>query len=128
MWITQGAQISLRLPKGPSRTEIWWFSMQQDGLSPDAARFSRTFSVHMFGPAGMFEQEDGENWALSTRAATVATPSAGRKKATPPPSCDFFMTFIGEDRVAGQEMLRLVDSVQGRFEGRFFRYRERRKK
>ncbi len=29
---------------------------------------------------------------------------------------------------AGQEMLRLVDSVQGRFEGRFFRYRERRKK
>ena len=69
MWITQGAQISLRLPKGSSRTEIWWFSMQQEGLSPEASRFSRTFSLHMFGPAGMFEQEDGENWALGTQGA-----------------------------------------------------------
>jgi phenylpropionate dioxygenase-like ring-hydroxylating dioxygenase large terminal subunit len=61
MWIT-GNQVSVRHPKGPSHCEIWWFTINIRQLI--AARAS-----HTFGPAGMLEQEDGENWGESTKAA-----------------------------------------------------------
>ncbi|MGE3983853.1 MAG: aromatic ring-hydroxylating dioxygenase subunit alpha [Dehalococcoidia bacterium] len=68
MWITN-TQISIRHPKGPNTTEIWWYSLIDESLPPEtkgmfAARFS-----HTFGPAGLLEQEDGENWGESTKAA-----------------------------------------------------------
>ncbi|WP_091737947.1 aromatic ring-hydroxylating oxygenase subunit alpha [Phenylobacterium immobile] len=68
MWIsTGGTQIALRLPKGPGKTEVWWFSMREKDASPELEAARRGQHIHVFGPAGMLEQDDGENWDQSTR-------------------------------------------------------------
>ena len=68
MWIVGGGtQISLRLPKGPGKTETWWFAIAEKGLSKDELRARVTMAVHTHGPAGLLEQDDGENWDQSTR-------------------------------------------------------------
>ncbi len=54
-------QISMRMPKGPSTTEIWWFTFN-DPATPLNKR-----ALETFGPAGLLEQDDGENWGESTR-------------------------------------------------------------
>ena len=67
LWITQSGQLSLRLPKGPTKTEIWWFTMIDKSLPPQEREKHRQRAIHTFGPAGLLEQEDGENWDQSTR-------------------------------------------------------------
>jgi phenylpropionate dioxygenase-like ring-hydroxylating dioxygenase large terminal subunit len=70
LWIaTLQGQFSLRLPKGPGHTEIWWFSFVEDELDEAGRHFQRNSSNHIFGPAGMLEQDDGENWGESTKGA-----------------------------------------------------------
>jgi phenylpropionate dioxygenase-like ring-hydroxylating dioxygenase large terminal subunit len=70
LWVTiSGAQMCLRLPRGPSRTELWWFTLVPKAAPPPMKReFIRRMS-HIFGPAGLLEQDDGENWSQSTRSA-----------------------------------------------------------
>jgi hypothetical protein len=66
MWFSRN-QVSLRIPKGVGVTEIWWFSFQ-DRSQPAATQKQQRFAAgHTFGPAGMLEQDDGENWGQSTR-------------------------------------------------------------
>ncbi|HEX5367214.1 MAG TPA: Rieske 2Fe-2S domain-containing protein [Acidimicrobiales bacterium] len=66
LWVSSTTQASLRIPRGPMETEIWWFSFVDRDLPPDQ-RAMRVFAAnHVFGPAGLLEQEDGENWAQST--------------------------------------------------------------
>ena len=69
LWVegTAGMQLSLRLPRGPHKTEIWWFTLLDRNLPPDRWEEERRLAVRVFGPAGMLEQEDGENWDQSTR-------------------------------------------------------------
>ena len=69
-WIGSG-QVSLRLPRGPMKTEIWWFSFL-DKTSPERHKMDLQQTIHTFGPAGMLEQEDGENWGQSTRGMVGA--------------------------------------------------------
>jgi hypothetical protein len=70
LWITMsGMQICLRLPRGPSRTELWWFTFVPKDAHPDLRRKMIWQANHVFGPAGLLEQDDGENWSQSTRAA-----------------------------------------------------------
>lgn len=74
MWITESAQISMRMPRGPHATEMWWFTIV-DGDKDPVEQSDQVFRMnHVFGPAGMLEQEDGENWDQSTRGTmgTVA--------------------------------------------------------
>lgn len=73
LWIsTGGTQLSLRLPRGPFATEIWWFTVLPKAM-PEAMRKKQVaFNAHLFGPAGMLEQDDGENWSQSTRASRGA--------------------------------------------------------
>jgi phenylpropionate dioxygenase-like ring-hydroxylating dioxygenase large terminal subunit len=68
MWITFPgfAQVSLRLPKGPGKTEIWWFTFVDKNTAKEDQMKGVHHAVSHFGPAGMFEQEDGENWGEST--------------------------------------------------------------
>ena len=68
MWITS-TQISLRIPKGPSSTEVWWFTLIDKNMPEETRGLFAARSTHTFGPAGMLEQEDGENWGESTKAA-----------------------------------------------------------
>lgn len=69
-WVsTNGPQISLRIPISPSQTEVWWFTFVDTLASPEVQKMSIWQNNHGFGPAGLFEQEDGENWAQATLQA-----------------------------------------------------------
>jgi len=69
LWVsTGGTQLSLRLPKGPNMTEIWWFTLLDKNLDETVRHNRIQRANHTFGPAGMLEQDDGENWDQSTRA------------------------------------------------------------
>ena len=70
MWITQFGQVSMRLPKGPTSTEIWWWTFIETDIPKDTYRAQLHRSTHTFGAAGMLEQDDGENWGQSTRGMT----------------------------------------------------------
>lgn len=65
-WVTAGAQLSLRVPRSAGVTEIWWFSFRDRNASPEQQAAELSNHIHYFGPAGLLEQEDGENWAQST--------------------------------------------------------------
>ena len=65
MWIT-GNQVILRLPKGPRNTEHWFFTLLDDALTAEEKDGQRNGALHGFGPAGFWEQDDGENWGEST--------------------------------------------------------------
>jgi phenylpropionate dioxygenase-like ring-hydroxylating dioxygenase large terminal subunit len=69
LWVASGGtQLSLRLPRGPYNTEIWWFTILDKSLTPEQQHAGVTRANHTFGPAGMLEQDDGENWDQSSRA------------------------------------------------------------
>jgi 3-phenylpropionate/trans-cinnamate dioxygenase alpha subunit len=69
-WVTSALpQISLRIPRGPDRTEIWWFTFVDRDLPREMRNFMVTTANRIFGPAGLLEQEDGENWAQATAQA-----------------------------------------------------------
>jgi phenylpropionate dioxygenase-like ring-hydroxylating dioxygenase large terminal subunit len=70
LWITMsGLQMCLRLPRGPSHTELWWFTIVPKNAPPEAKQRMIRQANHVFGPAGLLEQDDGENWSQSTRSA-----------------------------------------------------------
>ena len=70
LWITlRGLQMCLRLPRGPDHTELWWFTFVPKGASPEQRRRIVRQASHIFGPAGLLEQDDGENWSQATRSA-----------------------------------------------------------
>ena len=69
LWISLNRQFCLRIPRGPMETELWWFSFQPKEASEEERRMSMFFQNHVFGPAGLLEQDDGENWSHSTRGA-----------------------------------------------------------
>ena len=70
LWITLGGlQMCLRLPRGPHATELWWFTMVPKMAPPEFRREFVNRAIHIFGPGGLLEQDDGENWSQSTRAS-----------------------------------------------------------
>jgi phenylpropionate dioxygenase-like ring-hydroxylating dioxygenase large terminal subunit len=67
LWIMGGfSKASLRLPKGPTQTEIWWFAFANPESDEDKRRAQVRRQLRHDGPAGVFEQDDGENWGEST--------------------------------------------------------------
>ena len=72
LWVTESAQLCLRLPRGSNSTEIWWFSFVDGDLPPERQHAYVEHDNYLHGPSGMFEQEDGENWDQSTRGAQLA--------------------------------------------------------
>lgn len=68
LWIALGGQqLCLRIPKGPTTTELWWFTLVPKSMTAEERREAIWFASHMFGPAGLLEQDDGENWSHGTR-------------------------------------------------------------
>jgi hypothetical protein len=59
----------LRNPMGPAKMEIWKTVLVDRNAPPEVVRQQVRASNRHFGPAGMFEQDDGENWDQSTAAA-----------------------------------------------------------
>jgi nitrite reductase/ring-hydroxylating ferredoxin subunit len=69
-WVFMGgAQCCLRIPRGPRETEIWWFTFARKGASPEERASATRWAIHMVGPTGLLEQDDGENWSHSTRGS-----------------------------------------------------------
>jgi phenylpropionate dioxygenase-like ring-hydroxylating dioxygenase large terminal subunit len=70
LWITlNGLQMCLRLPRGPSQTELWWFTVVPKNATPELRQRAARSAIHLFGPGGLLEQDDGENWSQSTRSS-----------------------------------------------------------
>lgn len=65
-WVTTTSQLSLRIPRTPTSTEIWWFSFTDRNMPRELRDFLVTIQTRIFGPAGLLEQDDGENWSQST--------------------------------------------------------------
>lgn len=95
LWVSLTRQVCLRIPRGPLETELWWFTFLPKGASEDERRTTIWWANHLFGPAGLLEQDDGENWSHSTRGArgTVSrtrplnyTMGHGRDRVTIDPS------------------------------------------
>jgi nitrite reductase/ring-hydroxylating ferredoxin subunit len=66
-WVTAAlTQLSLRIPRDPSHTEIWWFTFVDRNLPRELRDTLIAMSCRVFGPGGVLEQDDGENWAQAT--------------------------------------------------------------
>ncbi len=72
LWVALTRQVCLRIPRGPYETELWWFTFMPKDISEAERRQSMFMANHVFGPAGLLEQDDGENWSHSTRGARGA--------------------------------------------------------
>ncbi len=59
-WITF-SQVCLRLPKGVNKTELRWFAFVPEEYDDERRQEIVDRANHYFGPAGMLEQDDGEN-------------------------------------------------------------------
>ncbi len=53
-------------PRGPNKMEIHAWCMVDKNLPENLKREVRAQYIFTFGPSGMFEQEDGENWSQCT--------------------------------------------------------------
>jgi phenylpropionate dioxygenase-like ring-hydroxylating dioxygenase large terminal subunit len=60
-------QIGIRMPKGPTTSEIWYFSFVGKDWQEEMQQNVKFRATHTFAAAGMWEQDDGENWEQSTR-------------------------------------------------------------
>lgn len=69
LWVSLTRQLCLRIPRGPFETELWWFNYLPKDLPEKERRYSVFAQNHIFGPAGLLEQDDGENWSHATRGA-----------------------------------------------------------
>ncbi len=61
--------LRLEIPMTPTRTRMYsWFAIDKDA-SPEYRKHSYETYVRTFGPAGIFDQDDMENWEECTTAA-----------------------------------------------------------
>lgn len=49
-------------PRGPNETEVWAFAVVDSDAPEEAKDAYRKGILRSFSPAGLFEQDDGENW------------------------------------------------------------------
>ena len=56
-------------PRGPNQTEVWLYVIVDKDAPTEVKRTLRQSAQRHFSPAGMFEQDDMDNWELSTKAA-----------------------------------------------------------
>lgn len=61
--------LRLEVPLSPTRTRMWsWLAVDRDA-APEFRKASYETYVRTFGPAGIYDQDDMENWEDCTRAA-----------------------------------------------------------
>ena len=65
-WLTGRQTLRVWHPKGPLETEVWTWTLVDRDLPEDLKIQQRRISVHTFGPSGIFEQDDAENWSQCT--------------------------------------------------------------
>lgn len=50
-------------PKGPDKMEVWAWTVVDKSMPADVRDAQRLYNLRTFGPSGIFEQDDGENWS-----------------------------------------------------------------
>jgi phenylpropionate dioxygenase-like ring-hydroxylating dioxygenase large terminal subunit len=50
-------------PKGPNEMEVWAWTVVDSSAPPEVKERQRLGTLRTFSSAGMFEQDDGENWS-----------------------------------------------------------------
>jgi 3-phenylpropionate/trans-cinnamate dioxygenase subunit alpha len=50
-------------PRGPDRMEVWAWTIVDKSMPPHVREAQRLYNLRTFGPSGIFEQDDGENWS-----------------------------------------------------------------
>ena len=50
-------------PKGPDRMEVWAWTVLDRSMPEEVREAQRLYNLRTFGPSGIFEQDDGENWS-----------------------------------------------------------------
>lgn len=50
-------------PKGPDKMEVWTWTIIDKALPEEAKQAQRVYNLRTFGPSGIFESDDGENWS-----------------------------------------------------------------
>ncbi|WP_151640397.1 aromatic ring-hydroxylating dioxygenase subunit alpha [Corynebacterium sp. 11A] len=50
-------------PKGPNKMEVWAWTVLDKSMPEDVKKAQRLYNLRTFGPSGIFEQDDGENWS-----------------------------------------------------------------
>jgi phenylpropionate dioxygenase-like ring-hydroxylating dioxygenase large terminal subunit len=63
--------LMLRNPIGPGETEIRAIGLYDRNASPEAQVMQQRLAFRKFGPAGLLEQEDGENWDQATAGTRI---------------------------------------------------------
>ena len=62
-WLTGRQTLRVWHPKGPNETEVWTWTLVNRDCPDELKQQQRRTSVQTFGPAGIFEQDDAENWS-----------------------------------------------------------------
>ena len=50
-------------PKGPDEMEVWAWTVLDKSMPEEVRTAQRLYNLRTFGPSGIFEQDDGENWS-----------------------------------------------------------------
>jgi 3-phenylpropionate/trans-cinnamate dioxygenase alpha subunit len=50
-------------PKGPDEMEVWAWTVLDRSMPEEVRNAQRLYNLRTFGPSGIFEQDDGENWS-----------------------------------------------------------------
>lgn len=50
-------------PKGPHKMEVWTWTLLDKSMPEEVANAQRLYNLRTFGPSGIFEADDGENWS-----------------------------------------------------------------
>ena len=50
-------------PKGPDKMEVWAWTLVDKSWPEEVKEAQRLYNLRTFGPSGIFEQDDGENWS-----------------------------------------------------------------
>lgn len=50
-------------PKGPDEMEVWTWTVLDKSMPEEVRTAQRLYNLRTFGPSGIFEQDDGENWS-----------------------------------------------------------------
>jgi phenylpropionate dioxygenase-like ring-hydroxylating dioxygenase large terminal subunit len=54
-------------PRGPEKTEVWAWVYVDKAAPPEVKEANRLAGIRVFGPAGVFEQDDMDNWQACTQ-------------------------------------------------------------
>lgn len=62
-WVPGSHSIRVYHPRGPECMEVWSYCFVDKDAPPEVKAAIRQDYVQRFGPSGMLEQDDGENWS-----------------------------------------------------------------